>query len=175
MQKKQVWIPAAILILALSCAQAWAADLKVGVVDLQKAMESSEEGQKAKAVFQKQVEKIQRELKAQQDELASIKENMERQGMMLSDSARMEKERAYQEKLRKFKRTYEDYQEEMRQEDAKLSEKILRQLIEVIETVGKKDGYDIILEKTQSAVLYRSDKLDITDKVIQIFDKTTRK
>jgi len=152
------------------------AELKVGVVDLQRAMELSAEGQKAKAVFQQKVEKIQRDLKERQDRLTVLKDQMERQATsgLLSAGARSDMEREYQDRLRDFKRLYEDYQEEMRREDGELSERILRRLIEVIEGMGMKGGYDLILEKTQSAVLYRSNAVDLTDQVIKEFDQRTK-
>lgn len=144
------------------------AELKVGVVDLQKAMERTEEGKKAKDVFKNEVEKIQRDLKTRQDELNKLKEELERQSLLLSESARYEKQKSYEDKLKDFKRVYEDYQEEMRRKDAELSEKILRKLVEIIEALGEKKGFDLIFEKTQSAVLYKSKKVDITDDVIQM-------
>ena len=96
--------------------------------DLQKAMELSEAGQKAKAVFQKKVDKVQQDLKAKQDELAKLKDELDRQSVLLSEEARLEKQSSYQLGLKDFKRLYEDAQEELRREDAKLSEKILKDL-----------------------------------------------
>ena len=56
--------------------------------------------------------------------------------------------------------------------DAKLSEKILRQLQEIIEAYGQKEGFDLILEKTQSAVLHRASKLDITAQIILLYNES---
>ena len=172
---KKGWILAisACLMLTVSAAMA-EAEIKVGVVDLQKAMELSEEGIKAKAVFQKKVEKIQWELKTKQDELNMLKEELERKSSMLSEEARFEKEKTYQNRLREFKRVYEDYQEDMRREDAELSEKILRRLIEIIEGYGAEKGYDLILEKTQSGVLYKSKTLEVTEDIIKLFDGASK-
>ena len=167
MQTRWIGILTVLLALTLISVQA-EAQLKVGVVDLQKAMEMTEEGKKAKDVFKNEVEKIQRDLKTRQDELNKLKEELERQSLLLSETARYDKEKSYQDKLKDFKRVYEDYQEEMRRKDAELSEKILRQLVEIIEALGEKEKYDLILEKTQSAVLYKSPKVDITDAVIRM-------
>jgi outer membrane protein len=151
-----------------------AAEMKIGVVDLQKAMELSEEGQKAKALFQKKVEQVQKDLKAKQDELGLLKEEIDRQSLLLSDDARMEKQSSYQLGLKDFKRQYEDAQEELRLEDAKLSEKIIKDLQAIIEDFGGKEGYDLILEKTQSAVMYRNAKYDVTSKIIILYDESKR-
>lgn len=171
MRRSWVWLLAVPMIGSVLVSPA-AAQLKVGVVDLQKAMELSHAGQKAKAVFQKKVEDVQKDLKFKQDELTTMKEELDRQSVLLSDEARLEKQSSYQIALKDFKRLYEDAQEELRMEDAKLSEKILRQLQEIIEAYGEKEGFDLILEKTQSAVLHRASKLDITAQIILLYDES---
>ena len=159
-----------IILVGSSIATASATELKIGVVDLQKAMELSEAGQKAKTMFQKKVDRVQQDLKAKQDELALLKEELDRQSVLLSDEARMEKQSSYQLGLKDFKRLYEDAQEELRREDAKLSEKILKNLQEVIEDYGEKQNYDLIMEKTQSGLLHRNSSLDITSAIILLYD-----
>jgi outer membrane protein len=175
MGRQAVLLIAVCLLAALMASSGAAVELKVGVVDLQKAMELSEEGQKAKAAFQKKVEQVQKDLKAKQDELGLLKEEIDRQNLLLSDSARVEKQSSYQLGLKDFKRQYEDAQEELRLEDAKLSEKIIKDLQAIIEDFGKKEGYDLILEKTQSAVMYRDSKFDITSRIILLYDESKSK
>ena len=175
MGRQAVLLIAGCLLAALMASSGAAAELKVGVVDLQKAMELSEEGQKAKAAFQKKVEQVQKDLKAKQDELGLLKEEIDRQNLLLSDSARVEKQSSYQLGLKDFKRQYEDAQEELRLEDAKLSEKIIKDLQAIIEDFGKKEGYGLILEKTQSAVMYRDSKFDITSRIILLYDESKSK
>ncbi len=152
------------------------AEIKVGVVDFQKAVELSEEGKKARASFQPKVEKKQRELKAKQDSINKLKEELEMQmqSALLNKAAQLEKQNDYKNKMKNFQRYYEDAQEELRREESKLMEKMLRALQEVIIKLGKDKGFDLILEKSQSAVLYRSDRIDITDKVIEYFDASKK-
>lgn len=163
-----------IILVGSLIATASAAELKIGVVDLQKAMELSEAGQKAKTMFQKKVDRVQQDLKAKQDELALLKEELDRQSVLLSDEARMEKQGSYQLGLKDFKRLYEDAQEELRREDAKLSEKILKDLQAVIEDYGEKQNYDLIMEKTQSGLLHRNSSLDITSAIILLYDDSKK-
>lgn len=168
-------VPSAALFLALVLAPVLAAaDLKIGVVDIQKAMEQSTEGTKAKAQFQKKVEKLQGELKAKQDEITALKDELERQSSVLSQTARDDKEKAYQYKLRDYQRLVKDSQEELQREDQELSQKILKDLQRIIENFGKAEGFDIILERTQSAVLFRSDAVDVTQRIIQLYDQSKK-
>lgn len=173
MRRQRIMLLAVILVGAL-IGTASAVELKIGVVDLQKAMELSEAGQKAKALFQKKVDQVQQDLKAKQDELALLKEEIDRQSVLLSDEARMEKQSSYQLGLKDFKRLYEDAQEELRREDAKLSEKILKDLQAVIEEYGEKEKFDLIMERTQSGLLHRNSSLDITSKIILLYDDSKK-
>jgi outer membrane protein len=173
MRRQGIMLLAVILVGSL-ITSASAVELKIGVVDLQKAMELSEAGQKAKTMFQKKVDRVQQDLKAKQDELALLKEELDRQSVLLSDEARMEKQSSYQLGLKDFKRLYEDAQEELRREDAKLSEKILKNLQAVIEEYGEKEKYDLIMEKTQSGLLHRNSKLDITSAIILLYDDSKK-
>ena len=172
--RRQGIILLSIILVGFMIVTASAGELKIGVVDLQKAMELSEAGQKAKTMFQKKVDRVQQDLKAKQDELALLKEELDRQSVLLSDEARMEKQSSYQLGLKDFKRLYEDAQEELRREDAKLSEKILKDLQAVIEDYGEKQGYDLIMEKTQSGLLHRDSKLDITSAIILLYDDSKK-
>jgi outer membrane protein len=173
MRRQGIMLLAVILVGSL-ITSASAVELKIGVVDLQKAMELSEAGQKAKTMFQKKVDRVQQDLKAKQDELALLKEELDRQSVLLSDEARMEKQSSYQLGLKDFKRLYEDAQEELRREDAKLSEKILKNLQAVIEEYGEKEKYDLIMEKTQSGLMHRNSKLDITSTIILLYDDSKK-
>ena len=105
---------------------------------------------------------------------ALLKEDLDRQSVLLSDEARMEKQSSYQLGLKDFKRLYEDAQEELRREDAKLSERILKALQAVIEEYGEKEKYDLIMEKTQSGLMHRNSNLDITAKIILLYDDSQK-
>jgi outer membrane protein len=164
----------AVIMMGMCLASVAEAELKIGVVDLQKAMELSEAGQKAKAAFQKKVDKVQQDLKTKQDELSKLKDELDRQSVLLSEEARVEKQSSYQLGLKDFKRLYEDAQEELRREDAKLSEKIIKDLQEVIDEYGEKEKYDLILEKTQSGLIHRNPQLDITNKIILMYDESKK-
>jgi len=167
--------PSALFLLALLLTPALAAaEIKIGVVDIQKAMELSIEGKKAKSQFQKKVEKLQGELKSKQDEITALKDELERQSSVLSQTARDEKEKSYQYKLRDYQRMVKDSQEELQREDQELSQKILKDLQGIIENFGKKEGFDIILEKTQSAVLFGSEKVDVTKRIIELYDDSKK-
>ena len=147
------------------------AQLKVGVVDFQKVIELSQTGAKATATFKVMVDKWQRELKAKKDKVSSLREDLliQAQSNLLKPSALREKETELNDKMLDFQRSQEDVQKQYRREEGKLMEKMTIEIKKVINELGKKESFDLILEKSQSA-LYNSDKIDITDEVIKMVD-----
>ncbi len=152
-----------------------AEEFKLGIVDLQRALNECDAGKKAKEDFKTQVDKLQAELAKQKGEIEKIKDDVEKKGMVLKDDERKNIERDYQKKLRDFQRTYKDSQAELQQRDNELTSEILRQLQEVIAEYGAKQNYTLVLEASNTgAVLYGSRAVDITDPVIQEYN-TKRK
>ena len=43
-------------------------------------------------------------------------------------------------------------------------------LLKVVQQVGKSEGYAMVLEKTESSIVYADESIDISDKVIKAFD-----
>jgi outer membrane protein len=141
--------------------------VKIAYVDLQNALNTSDAGKEAKKIFSEKVKKIQKSLEAKQAELKKLKDNMEKQGLILSEKARTEKEKEYQKELRDFERLGKDSQDEFNREEVEISQKIIDQLRKIINKIGGEGSYTIILEKTRSGILYASDAVDLTDKVIK--------
>ncbi|NWG04244.1 MAG: OmpH family outer membrane protein [Syntrophaceae bacterium] len=149
---------------------AWATDLKVAYVDIQRAVNECNAGKDAKKTITKEVEKFQRQIADKQKELQTMKESLEKQAPMLTPDARATREKDYQGKLREFQRWGEDTQNEINQKRMELERNISIALQKVIQKVGADDGYSFILEKNESIVLYISKALDITDRVIKAYD-----
>jgi outer membrane protein len=143
---------------------------KIGYVDLQKALNLSAAGKEAKEKIKAKVQSYDAEVQQRQEELKKLKEDLEKQAMLLSEEARNTKERDYQQKVKDYQRFTKDIQESLQQTDADLTRKILERLLKVVQEVGKQSGYTIILEKTESSLVYADESIDITDQVIKAFD-----
>jgi outer membrane protein len=152
-----------------------AAEVKLGYVDLQKALNLSESGKAAKEKIQKKVKDHEGAIDSRQKELKKLKDELEKQALLLSEEARGAKERDYQQKLKEFQRYTKDIQDELQQQDADFTRQILEDLFKVIKGIGEKEGYTMILEQSESSLLYADDKIDLTDKVIKAYDALGKK
>ena len=147
-----------------------AAELKIAYVDIQRAVNECNAGKEAKKVITKEVEKFQRLIADKQRELQTMKESLEKQAPMLTSDARTTREKDYQNKLREFQRWGEDTQNEINQKRMEMERNISTGFQKVIQKVGADEGYTLILERNENIVLFVSKALDITDRVIKVYD-----
>lgn len=152
-----------------------AAELKIGCVDMQRALNESEAGKKAKVVMESEYQKFQGEITKRRNELQAFQENLQRQGLMLSEKARKEKERDYQNKLKEFKRWGEDRQAELKQKEMELTKATLKGLAAAVKKLGEEEKFTVILERNEAILLYTSEAVDLTDRVIKIFNSSGAK
>lgn len=154
---------------------AMAADMKIGYVDLQKALNMSSSGKAAKERMKAKFKDYDADVQKKQDELKKLKDDLEKQAMLLSAEARAAKERDYQQKVKDYQRMTKDIQEELQQADQDYTRKILEEIFKVVQTVGKQEGYTLVLEKTESSILYANDSIDLTERIIQTYDRQSGK
>ncbi len=170
---KRLMLLTVVLLTLVAVPAAIAADaMKVGYVDLQKALNLSAAGKAAKEKMKAKFKDYDVDVQKKQDELKKLKDELEKQAMLLSAEARAAKERDYQQKVKDYQRLTKDIQEELQRTDADYTRKILEEIFKVVQQIGKQEGYTLILEKTESSILYASDGIDMTDRVIQAFDKS---
>jgi outer membrane protein len=147
-----------------------AADLKIAYVDIQKAVNECNLGKEAKKTIVKEAEKLHRQLTDKQKELQTMKESYDKQALMLTPDARATKEKELQTKVRELQRWQEDAQNDLNQKRGDAERSLYVGLQKVIQKLGADEGYTFILERNESIVLYASKAIDITDRVIKIFD-----
>ena len=128
----------------------FAADVKFGYIDMQRALNGSEAGKEAKEQLAARVKKYQDEINVKQDDLKRLKDELEKQGMLLSETARAAKEKDYQNKLKDFQRFTKDAQDELQGKDEEFTRKILEGMEKVIQEYGRKNGYTFIFVKNES-------------------------
>jgi outer membrane protein len=160
----------ALAILLMSAVPALSEETKIAFVDLQKALNLSAAGKAAKEKIAGKVKDYETLIDSRQEELKKLKEELEKKALLLSEAARGDKERDYQQKLKEFQRYTKDVQEELQQQDADHTRRILEEIFKVIKAIGEDEKYTLVLEKTESSILYADDQIDLTDKIIKAYD-----
>lgn len=147
-----------------------APDLKVGYVDMQRALSESKAGAEAQKAYEGEVKKAQAKLDSKKEEYERLQGELEKQKDSLSEKARSEREEKLLVLEKELKRSFQDSQEQLRRENMKLVGGLVKKLRQVVDEVGKSEGFTIILEKGGQSVLYADSDIDITAQVIKEFD-----
>jgi outer membrane protein len=163
------WIAGAVLV-GLMVSPVLADSVKIGYVDLQRALNESNAGKRARDEFKVQVDKAQASLKKQKDEVDALREQLEKKSLVMKDDERNNLEKELARKGRDFERAYKDSQADLQAKDNELTAGILRELQKVIKQYGDKEEYTLILENSSNAVLYSAKDADLTDQIIKLYN-----
>lgn len=148
-----------------------AEDVKVGVVDMQKALQSVEAGKKAKAQLEKEFNAKKQQLQSEEASIKKMGEEFKKQSLVMSDEARGKKQSELQERIMKFQELTQRSQQEIQQKEQELTQPILGKLRGIISELAKQKGYSVILERNENTVLFSLEKDDLTSDVITGFNK----
>ena len=165
--KKQV---AMIASLVMAAGLVHAAEAKIGFVDMQKAIQSTAAGKKAKAELEGEFNKKKKELEKKEADLKKMGEDLERKKSVLSEEVLSKKQAEFQEEMMKYRDVVGKSQVEIQKKERDLTAPILEKMKKVIEKVAKDKGYSMVLENSQM-VLYSNADSDLTDDVIKAYEK----
>lgn len=150
------------------------AQVKIGVVDLQRAINETEDGRQAKRRLKKVFDERQQSLNKKQEALKAQKESLERQQDVLSQDALKKKVEKYQADLMELQNEYVQYQEELSTKEGELTQKILEKMQAILRRIGQTDGYTMIIEANEGGVVWVPSNLDLTDVLIQRYNKQAK-
>ena len=163
------------LALVLGAAPLGAVEQKIGVVDMQRALNECDAGKRAKDQVKAKFEHSQNQLKKQREDLDRLKEDYERKATVLKDEERRNLEKDLESRGLEFKRKYEDFQRDLKETDAELTKSIVEELYELVRDYGEKHGYTLVLEASSGALLYNDKTVDVTDEIVKLHNASPHK
>jgi len=110
--------------------------ISVGVVDMQRCIQESQEGQKVFDALKNKKENLQKKLDNKQKELLELRKELEKQSMMLSMDAQENKKKDIERKARELEYFFKDLNEEMMRAQEKEKKKIFNELKDIIGKIG---------------------------------------
>jgi outer membrane protein len=153
------------LALLLSSSPA-AAQMKLGVVDVQRAVMQSEDGLRAQATLKKLFDSRQQELSKRQTDLQKQKDDIDRQKNVLSQQALQKKADEWQKEMVELQSTFVEYNKELEKKQKELTDPIFERVLAAIKRVAGLDSYDVIVDR--ATVAFARSDIDLTDRVVQM-------
>ncbi len=151
-----------------------AAEMKIGYVDLNKALNKSTKGEKAITILEDMVKSKQAIILEKEKEIKKIDEEIAKQASILNPDAIREKQVNREKLMRDYQRMVKDSQDDVQKKRNVFMENIVNDLRKTVAVIGKEEGYTIIFEKVASGILYIREDKDLTDKLIKKFNDASK-
>lgn len=165
-------------------------EMKVGVVNLNRVFDQYDKRKELENDFRDIRNRSEEVLKVKQDEAMALRDEI--QLLEAGSTARKKKEEDMEKVLLYLQIEDEVARKNLAKAEKEFYEELFQDINAVVEEVGKKEGFDLILKKedidTKSAdlvelrlkigigtVLYFSNALDVTDKVVESLNRRYKK
>jgi len=169
MKKALIVAACAFAVLALVAAKA-EAEMKIGYIDMQRALNEVEEGKTAKAKLKKDFDEKQVTLDAKQDELKRLKDDLDKQQLILREDQKRERVGELQQKFSELQNLYMKLQKELQEREMKLTGEIFGKMEPIIREIATKEGLTMMLEKNEGRILFALPSLDYTNDLIRKYN-----
>jgi outer membrane protein len=158
----------AVIMMALTLPAA--AQSKVAVIDVQRVVTESDPG---KEVMQKL--RVLSDAKAQegqtlQQNLATLQDQFNKQRFTVSEQRQAEMSKEIEDQQILIRRFQDDAQRELQEAQRRELGGLEERILPIINQVGQAEGYTLIFNKFQSGLVYADEAVDVTDRVIQMFN-----
>jgi outer membrane protein len=157
--KLKIFAIAALIALALPAA----AEVRIGVINMERVMRESEPAKKASGKLEKEFKKRSGDLDKVRQQAQSMQEDLEKNGVTMSDSARAAKSKELADLSRDLQRKQREYNEDLNARRNEELQSIVEKTNQVIRSMAEKENFDLIVQEA----VYASHSVDITEKVIK--------
>src|SRR5258708_16299001 len=123
---------------------------KIGTIDVEGAILASNEGQRDFEVLSKKLEPKQNELKAKNDDIETLKKQLNTQGDKLNDDAKNNLTKQIETKQKALERDVQDFQEDSRNQENEIAQRILQKMLPIFADYAKNSGFALIVDTSRN-------------------------
>ncbi len=168
-----VTVAAALLLAVLAAGTSRAEGIRLAVIDVNRILNESEAGQAAKKKMEARYEELKKTLDAKQEEAKKLKEEIDKQKVMLGKEKLKEKEDALQAKVNELRQLSQDGEKEMQARQGELTREVLKVIEVHLDSLVKAEKLDLVLERS-AGVVHFAESLDITKRVLELVNKAPK-
>jgi len=147
---------------------------KIGTINIEQAIFASNEGQRDFEALSKKLEPKQTELKNQNDEVESLKKQLNTQSDKLSEEARNNLVKQIEQKQKALERAVQDARDDAQSQQNEIAQRILQKMAPVIVKYAGDKGFGAILDTSnpwpQGPVLWAAPSVDITRAIVEAYN-----
>jgi outer membrane protein len=140
-----------------------AAELKIGVVNPARVLETAPQVEEAEARLKQEFEPRRQQLLNAQEDVKRMEERYRKNEAIMSEKKLTDLRRDILSKEREVKREQDEFREDYNIRRSEELDKLQKKIYRAIESLAKRENYDLIIS---DGVIVASDRVDITDKVL---------
>ena len=144
--------------------QAYAADFKVGFVNVAIVLDQAPQAAQARARIEREFAPRDREILSQQQQIRALEDKLVKNAAVLSASERERQEAELRQLKRELRRSQEEFREDLNLRRSQELSALQRMVTEVIQDMARGEEYDLIMT---DGVVFAGDKVNITKRVIE--------
>lgn len=163
-------LPVLPLLAALAGAPA-RADLKLGYVDLQRALLEVGEGQAAKGRLKAEMDRSKAEIEREQVKLRDDKLVLDKQGAMMSEEVRVQKMTELQNRFVALTQKAEKVQLELAEKERSELKKIFDKMDPLIVAIAQREGLTMMFEKSDSGLVWAPPSMEFTNELVRAYNE----
>jgi outer membrane protein len=163
----------AVLILWVAGTAYGAAAVKIGLIDTQKILQESQAAKDARALILEDIKEKRGLFNQKQEKVRAMEEELEKAGKNLAEQALKERREELNKEIKNLQRLKADLEEELNKKNAELTQKILREVMDIVRTFTRNEKYTLILET--KSVVSADDAINVTDQIIKLYDMKLKK
>jgi outer membrane protein len=157
------------LSLMLLARTASAQAMKIGYVDVQRAVQEVEEGKQARARLKAELDQKRASLDQKRAALEKMKADYDKQVVTMSEDAKRKKQEELQKAFLEAQNEAGQMQEELSGKEQEAMQGISKRLLQVVAEVSDKEGFTFVLDK--AALLYAPAASDVTNEVVRRYNE----
>lgn len=142
----------------------------IAYVDVRKVLLESKIGKKNKAEFEKMIKEKEGALNKEEEKLKAMQEAFQKDQLMMTDDQKKAKQKAFQEKADAYQKMVKDAKQEVGKKDNEYAAKSLGEIRGIIADLAREMKLSLVLEASESGLLYAEEGMDLTPKVIDKYD-----
>ncbi|MGH9343121.1 MAG: OmpH family outer membrane protein [Terriglobia bacterium] len=143
---------------------------KIGVINLQEAIASTQEGKQDLSQLQQKYSQKRATLQQQDKDISALQDRLQNQSSMLSDAERYQLERQVTDKQRLLKEGQDDYQYDTQEDEQEIVSTIGAKMMKVVNQYATEQHFALIISNQQNLVLFASKPVDITQDIVKLYD-----
>lgn len=143
---------------------------KIAIIDVQRIITESQTGKRALAGLEAFSKAEQTKLQAQNEELKKLHDRISQGSLSLAQEALAELQQEVDTTTTNLRRSSEDASQRVEKKQQETLRGIEAKVMPVIQQVGRDEGYTMILRKFESGLIFASEQIDITVRVIELLD-----